>query len=79
MKQYLYNHFVGYIIHITEMILSKEDLINSTISKQQDENAIVLGRWCLLSSIDPGINRGYSIKNLIENPNLSLKDFLQKY
>ena len=32
----------------------------------------MLGRWCLLSFIDPAIASDYSIKNLIENPNLSL-------
>lgn len=73
-KKYFDQNFVGFIMNAIDMILWRNDLINSPLIKQDDENTTILSRWCVLTSIDPAFEKGCSVKQLTENRSISLAD-----
>ncbi|CBK22809.2 uncharacterized protein [Blastocystis hominis] len=71
--KYFEYHFIYYVMDCAIKVLDMKDLQNCIIAKQRGENAGVLRRWYLISSIDPKMKGKYRMSDWMFNQELTLK------
>ena len=66
-------HFIYYVINCAIQVLEMKDLQNCMMKRQRGENAGVLRRWYLISSIDLTMKSKYRMSDWMFNQEITIK------
>ena len=71
--KYFENHFIYYVMDCAIKVLEMDNLQNCMMKRQRGDNAGVLRRWYLISSIDPKMKGKYKMSDWMFNQEITIK------